>query len=131
MRKTIETRQDVYKLVSTFYDKIRKDPLLGPIFNKAIAEDEWPAHLEKLTDFWETNLFGIAKFKGNPMEAHRKVDESNNHTIEMQHFGVWIQHWFRTIDSLFEGERAEKAKRAARKMATGLFMGMKMPMLAN
>ena len=71
--KEIKTRKDVSILVHTFYDKIRKDDLLGPIFNSHIAEDQWPEHLEKLTDFWETNLFGIPKFKGNPSQKHLNV----------------------------------------------------------
>jgi len=129
MLKQIENRKDVSLLVRNFYAKIRAHAFLGPIFNKAIAEEDWEAHLEKLTDFWETNLFGIPKFKGNPMQAHRNVDAAENHSIEMEHFGHWLQLWFSTIDEHFEGARADKAKQAARKMATGLFMGMKMTAL--
>jgi hemoglobin len=125
MLKEIENRSDVSLLVRSFYAKIRKNDYLGPIFNAAIPENQWEIHLEKLTDFWETNLFGIPKFKGNPMQAHRNVDAANNHNIDMEHFGHWIQLWFETIDSHFKGEIADKAKRASRKMATGLFMGMK------
>lgn len=125
MTKEIENRSDVSKLVRSFYAKIRINEVLGPIFNKAIPENNWETHLEKLTDFWETNLFGIAKFKGNPMQAHRNVDRDNGRSIDMSHFGHWIQLWFETIDEHFTGATADKAKRASRKMATGLFMGMK------
>ena len=62
MKKEIENRADVFFLVDTFYTKIRADDLLGPIFNGVI--DDWPSHLERLTDFWETNLFFVNKFKG-------------------------------------------------------------------
>jgi hemoglobin len=48
-RKDIESRSDVNELVIKFYAKIRKDILLGPIFNNAIVD--WPIHLEHLTDF--------------------------------------------------------------------------------
>ena len=53
--KSIESREDVQLLVNTFYSKIRKDELLGPIFNSHISEDEWPQHLIKLTssDFFK------------------------------------------------------------------------------
>ena len=71
----IESREDVSLLVHTFYSKIRKDDLLGPIFNAHISEEEWPQHLIKLTDFWETNLFGVRKFKGSPTKKHLKVDK--------------------------------------------------------
>lgn len=119
---TIENRDDISRLVNAFYAKIRKDELLGPIFNSHIAEEKWPEHLSKLTDFWETNLFGIAKFKGSPSTKHINVDANLNHTIEPKHFGKWLQLWFETINELYEGELALKAKESARKMSTGQFL---------
>lgn len=119
---TINSREDIRKLVHTFYAKIRKNELLGPIFNSHISEEQWPEHLEKLTDFWETNLFGIAKFKGSPSMKHINVDKNLNHSITQTHFGTWLQLWFETIDQLFEGELALKAKQSARKMSTGQFL---------
>lgn len=120
--KTIEDRSDVNFLVNTFYSKIRKDEFLGPIFNKHI--DNWPEHLDKLTDFWETNLFGIARFKGNPPAAHQKVDRGEGYSITQSHFGKWLQIWFQTLDEHFEGPRAERAKQLARRMSTGLFLAI-------
>ncbi len=65
--KPIETREDLQVLVNTFYSKIRKDALLGPIFNTHISEESMASIIwMKLTDFWETNLFGVRKFKGSP-----------------------------------------------------------------
>lgn len=122
--KTIENREDIAFLVDTFYDKIREDALLGPIFNSHIAEHQWPEHLSKLTDFWETNLFGIPKFKGNPTQKHVAVDRNLNHTTSQTHFGQWLTIWFQTIDAHFEGELATKAKEASRRMAHGQFMAM-------
>lgn len=120
--KTIKTREDISELVHLFYSKIQKNELLGPIFNSHIAEEQWPEHLKRLTDFWETNLFGIAKFKGSPSAKHINVDKNINHSIEQIHFGVWLQLWFETIDQLFEGELAFKAKQSARKMSTGQYL---------
>ena len=122
--KTIDNRDDISKLVNLFYAKIRENELLGPIFNRHISEQQWPEHLDKLTDFWETNLFGIAKFKGNPTAKHINVDKQMQHSIEQTHFGVWLQLWFETIDQLFDGEIAFKAKQSARKMSTGQFLAI-------
>ncbi|WP_459212785.1 group III truncated hemoglobin [Aquimarina rhabdastrellae] len=122
--KTITTREDIKVLVTSFYAKIRKDDMLGDIFNSHIPESHWPAHLEKLTDFWETNLFGVARFKGNPSQKHINVDKNMNHSIDQIHFGKWLQLWFETIDELFVGELAIRAKNAARKMATGQYLVM-------
>ncbi|NAS32429.1 globin [Flavobacteriaceae bacterium R38] len=122
--RIIKTREDINILVKTFYAKIRKDDLLGNIFNHHISEEQWPGHLEKLTDFWVTALFGTACFKGNPTEAHRLVDKNLNHTIDQIHFGKWLQLWFNTIDALYEGELAQRAKDAARKMATSQYLNI-------
>jgi hemoglobin len=118
-KKDITTREDVYLLVSSFYDKVRKDNVLGPFFE--IIED-WDEHLEKLTDFWQSNLFLKTRYYGNPLEAHIKADNANDNSISELHFGLWLNLWFETIDSLFEGDIAQNAKQRARKMAT--FMNM-------
>ncbi|MFA5574341.1 MAG: group III truncated hemoglobin [Brumimicrobium sp.] len=122
--KEIEDREDVRKLVYTFYGKVRKDELLGPIFNSQLSEEQWPSHLEKLTDFWETNLFRIPKFKGNPMGAHQRVDAHTNRGITQKHFATWLRLWKETLEELFEGERAERAMEAARRMSTPMFIGV-------
>ena len=67
---TINNRKGVNILVNRFYTKIRKDELLSPIFNGHISEEQWTEHIIRLTDFLETNLFGVSKFKGNPSSTH-------------------------------------------------------------
>lgn len=122
MKQDIQNRSDVFTLVSTFYKKVQKNPQIGYFFNETI--EDWPTHLEKLTDFWETNLFMVSKFNGNPVKAHKEVDEKFNQSIEQKHFGEWLNMWFETVDELFEGERANIAKNRARNMATNLFMNV-------
>ena len=55
----IKGRKEVNLLVVKFYDRVRKDVEIGHFFNKTITD--WPEHMEKLTDFWETNLFFVSK----------------------------------------------------------------------
>lgn len=122
--KQIQDRSDINLLVNSFYIKIRTNELLDPIFNKHIFENEWILHTEKLTDFWETNLFGKPVFKGNPTQKHIQVDYNLNHTINQDHFAVWLKIWFETIDELFVGEIAEKAKEASKRMASNQFLAI-------
>ncbi|WP_107039218.1 group III truncated hemoglobin [Brumimicrobium mesophilum] len=122
--REIENREDVSELVNDFYAKIRTDETLGPIFNSHLSDEQWPSHLEKLTDFWETNLFGIPKFKGNPPHVHAEVDRNLNYGVTQEHFAHWMHIWFRTIDEKFEGRLADRAKNAARKMSTGLYIAI-------
>ncbi len=123
-KKDIETRSDVHVLVSSFYDKVKQDQLLGSFFLPIISD--WDAHIERLTTFWETSLFMTRKlpekYYGNPLEVHVQVDKNNNHQITDLHFGIWLNLWYQTIDELFEGAVADNAKRRARKMGTFLYL---------
>ena len=124
MSQDISNRKDVFLLVNTFYDKVRKDSALGPFFNETIKD--WDAHLDHLTTFWETSLFMTKKLEkkyyGNPLEAHVSVDKAHDNSITELHFGIWLNLWFQTLDELFEGEVVENAKRRARKMGTFMYL---------
>lgn len=120
-KKEIESREEVSLLVRSFYSKVRIHAELGPIFNGIVKD--WEHHLERLTDFWEMVLLqtgpGAGKF--NPVPVHKEVDNRVNNEIEQRHFGNWLELWFETIDSKFEGDVADYAKNHARKMAHILF----------
>ncbi len=116
----IKNRKDIAHLVCTFYEKVRKDTILGPVFNGIITD--WDAHLEILTDFWESQLFMKRKYIGDPIKAHQKTDDFMGNTMTMEHFGIWLNLWFATLDELFSGETVWIAKNRARKMNTMLFM---------
>ena len=119
-KKDIQNRDDIHLLVKKFYSKVRKDDTLGPFFNDSI--NDWDAHLEHLTDFWESSLFLKTKFTGDPLEAHIKVDKAHNNSITELHFGIWLNYWSQTIDELFKGDYAQNAKRRARKMGTFIYL---------
>ena len=124
IHKDIQNREDVYKLVERFYDKVKIDSLLGPFFNPIIKN--WDEHLIHLTTFWESSLFFgkklDQKYTGDPLKVHVRVDQEQNNSITEFHFGVWLNLWYQTIDELFVGENAELAKRRARKMGTFLYL---------
>lgn len=125
-KKEIENREDVFLLVSEFYKKIRKDPELGPFFNRVIKD--WDAHIERLTTFWESSLFITKKLEnryyGNPLQVHIEVDRENDNTITQVHFGLWMNLWFQTLDEYFEGEIAQNAKNRARKMGSFMYLNI-------
>ncbi|MDT0643396.1 group III truncated hemoglobin [Zunongwangia sp. F363] len=120
MKRDLKDRKDVYTLVSSFYNKVRKNREIGYFFNNSIKD--WDAHLNKLTDFWESNLFFTGSYRGNPQFAHVKADHENHNKINEYHFGVWLNLWFETINENFSGELAERAKHNARKMSTHLYL---------
>ncbi|WP_143961137.1 group III truncated hemoglobin [Litoribacter populi] len=122
MSKTdIEGRKDVSLLVNSFYEKVRQHDTLGPIFNGVV--DDWPTHLERLSDFWEMVILntgpGAGKF--NPVKVHKDVDKETDRQIHQAHFGNWLELWFSTLDEHFAGPNTEFAKEHARRMAHILF----------
>ncbi|TVZ59997.1 hemoglobin [Flavobacteriaceae bacterium MAR_2010_105] len=122
VKNDIRNREDVFLLVTKFYEKVRQDTILGPFFNETI--NDWDSHLDRLTTFWESSLFLKTKYLGNPLQAHIKVDREHNNAIREMHFGLWLNLWYETINELFEGDYAENAKRRARKMGTFLYLNI-------
>ena len=108
--KEIISLHDIKKLVDTFYEKVRKDELIGPIFNEKI-QDRWPRHLEKMYTFWQTVLLGEHTYFGSPFPPHANLPVSH------QHFEKWMELFKQTLDELFTGAIAEDAKWRAAKMA--------------
>ena len=70
-------------LVHSFYARVRADPLLGPVFNRAISD--WDAHLDKLCAFWSSVTLMTGRYKGTPMKAHAELPE-----ISSAHFERWL-----------------------------------------
>jgi hemoglobin len=122
--RCIDSREEVDFLVRRFYERVRNDVMLGPVFNEIVRD--WETHLVHLADFWEMILLqtGPGGGKFNPTRVHKEVDAKMNFSIKQAHFENWLELWFSTIDSFFEGEVALYAKEHARRMAYMLFMRM-------
>ena len=108
--KDIITSEDIKTLVDAFYEKVRRDELLSPIFNKRI-QNRWPQHLEKMYSFWQTVLLDERNYVGSPFPRHAQLP------IDHSHFQRWMKLFIETADTLFEGKKAEEAKWRAGKMA--------------
>lgn len=103
----ISTREDIEKLVNTFYDRVKTDGTIGFIFHQIVGED-WSHHLPVMYSFWETVLLAVPGYMGNPVKKH--IDLDNRIRLEPQHFARWLQLWEATVDELFAGEIADMAK---------------------
>ena len=112
--KDIDNIQDIKLFVNEFYDKVRGDSLIGPIFLDKITGD-WQPHLDKMYAFWNAALFGVTGYKGNPFSKHAPLK------IEKEHFERWLSLFAETIDRNFEGPMANDAKSRAGLMA-GMFL---------
>lgn len=107
----ITTIEDIKLLVNTFYAKVQKDDLIGPIFNEKI-QGRWPEHLETMYKFWQTILLEQHTYSGSPFPPHKHLP------VEQVHFNRWIEIFTKTVDSLFIGNLAEEAKMRGVNMAS-------------
>ena len=110
MQKEISHIEDIKVLVDGFYQSIRDNELLGPIFN-GIIKDRWPEHLEKMYRFWQTVLLGDHTYFGTPFPPHAKLP------VDWIHFERWLKLFYETVDESFVGEKAARAKWQGERMA--------------
>lgn len=110
IKNDISNFSDIQLMVDTFYDRIRNDSVLGPIFN-GIIKDNWGVHLEKMYSFWNTILFSEPGYTGSPFPPHAKLP------VQKEHFDHWLTLFTGTVNNLFEGEKANEAIWRAQRMA--------------
>jgi hemoglobin len=115
MKKDITTRSDIELLVTSFYDKVINDEVIGHIFTKLIQVN-WEKHLPVMFDFWENTLFFTGSYTGNPLNTHRKLHKI--FPLQRIYFERWLELFNSTINEYFEGEKAELARQRAKSIAT-------------
>jgi hemoglobin len=111
----ITSRDDIVRLVDAFYVEVRRDAILGPIFDD-VARIDWAAHLPKMYEFWETVLFGRSMFRGNPLAVHLAL--AQRVPLGSREFGRWLELFHHTVDRLFDGPVASEAKVKASRIAS-------------
>lgn len=80
-------------VVSRFYALARVDDIIGPVFRNAVADEQWQAHLDTITDFWSSMLLGSGRYHGRPMPKHLALPELGD-----VHFQRWLAlHRDRTV----------------------------------
>ena len=114
-RHDITTRADIERLVDTFYERVRADEILAPIFDD-VAHTDWARHLLKMYDFWETVLFGTPAYRGQPIGIH--VELATRVALGQREFGRWLALFVDTVDAAFLGPQADEAKLRAARIAS-------------
>lgn len=105
----IESREDIELLVNKFYEKVHAAPALAPVFE--MSEEAFQYHLQRTYNFWENWLFQTGNYGGGMMWVHLQKHQETPLTTER--FEHWLALWFRTVEELFAGERAEFVKKKA------------------
>ena len=103
----IATRPDLDRLLRVFYEAALADPMLRPVFVD-VARLDLEHHLPIIGDFWETVLFQAGLYKRNALQLHQDLNEQV--PLTPHHFQRWLLLWGQTIDHLFSGPVADRAK---------------------
>lgn len=103
------TKENINKLVVTFYTKVLKNEIISPFFIEKLGSDMkseiWQKHIKILTDFWYTISFGHGDYKGSPFAPHMQISGLNRESFE-----TWLKLFFESVDKLYTENIALKFK---------------------
>lgn len=71
------------RLVRSFYGKVRRDRVLGPIFEARVAD--WERHFAVLGAFWSSVMLGTGAYSGAPVQKHLGLP------VDARHFDLWLR----------------------------------------
>jgi len=113
------TEDMIRELVHAFYATVRRDPLLGPIFNAKVGN--WDEHLTTLCRFWSSVMLLTGAYKGRPMVVHAALPD-----LSATHFARWLALFKETADEVCPPEAAElfidRSQRIAESLQAGIAM---------
>jgi hemoglobin len=121
--KDIETREDIEKLLESFYSQALTDEVIGYIFTD-VAKLDLSHHLPIISDFWEMMLFQTLnfqeKYKRSPMAVHLQLNEKT--LLKKEHFIRWLTLFTETVNKNFIGEKADLAIFRAKAIANTIYL---------
>lgn len=92
----------IRRVVHGFYDRVRADELLGPVFEARLGNEGWPEHLAKMCDFWSSLMLRTDRYAGRPMPPHLRIAE-----ISDDHFDRWLTLFNETLAAECDPASAE------------------------
>lgn len=104
------------QLVERFYEKVRADDLLGPVFGARIAD--WAPHLAQMKLFWGSVALSTGLYNGRPMPKHMRLP------VDAEHFDRWLALFEDTARELLTPTGAEHVIVRARRIAESLELGV-------
>jgi hemoglobin len=106
----------IERLVRTFYGRVQRDPLIGPVFAARIAD--WELHIGKLCAFWSSVALMSGRYHGQPMQKHADLP------VDGSHFDRWLALFEATATELCPPTAAVHFIERARRIADSLEMGI-------
>ncbi|MGH1335219.1 MAG: group III truncated hemoglobin [Aureispira sp.] len=113
-KQDIGTRADLEQLLQLFYETLLLEKEMQHIFLE-VAQLDLIGHLPLLVDFWEQALLQANGYHRNVLKIH--TDLHYKIPLTAAHFQQWLQVFEATVDALFIGPIAQKAKNRAQSIA--------------
>ena len=104
-------------LVHGFYDKVRRDPLLGPIFAARITD--WAPHLRRMVDFWSSVALMTGRYHSQPVPAHTPLP------LDSGHFERWLELFRATAHETCTPAGAAHVTHRAERIARSLLLAVR------
>lgn len=117
--KKAVTEEDIGRLVQSFYARVRKDDLLGPIFKSKISDDHWPKHMDHIQDFWSSVFLKTGRYTGNPLLKHAQLSG-----LTPEHFIHWLALFKDTAEKSLEPNISIEFITMANRIGLSLQMGL-------
>ena len=108
----------IRQLVDAFYDKVRLDAELAPVFLRAIPGD-WQPHLTRMYAFWSSVMLTTGRYKGNPVVKHLVIPGIQPHLFER-----WLALFNETCGELFDDGVSEEFRAKAARIAESLKLAL-------
>lgn len=114
--------QTIKLLIDGFYSKLRQEPVLGAIFEKAIgtSDSDWQPHLEKMYDFWSSIMLSTGRYRGTPMQKHQELPR-----FQIELFDRWLYLFKETAQELHTddivAQYSEKSSRIAESLKLSIY----------
>ena len=104
------------ELVHRYYDRVRGDPLLGPVFAARITD--WGPHLDRMVAFWSSVALMTGRYSGAPVPAHLGLP------VGQAHFDRWLALFRETARAVCTPVGAEHLIERAERIARSLRMAI-------
>ena len=123
----LDCRENIEAFVQQFYRQMLADPQLAPIFLD-VAGIQIEEHFPRIISYWEKLLLGKTDYQRHTMNIHREVDAQQQFTSE--DFVRWYALFEATANQSFAGDKTERAKRVAKKIANNMAqsLGLEKPL---
>ena len=117
------TKENINKLVITFYTKVMKNEKISRFFIEKLGPDMkseiWQKHITLLTDFWYTISFGRGNYNGSPFAPHMQISG-----LDRESFETWLKLFFESLDKLYTEDIALKFKERASIIASNFMRNL-------